>query len=132
MVRAAEQTARIHTWLTRQLGQADWFNGNGLLGRPRGRAFVNGSAGFGNAPDEGSALGRWLARVNARPSVAQTAKEARDSIAAMAQVANVLEQGLFKREYRDHRLEWMMKTGGVEIVLDGLKKDNIRFSHDFK
>jgi len=131
--RAAEQTGRIHAWLTRQLGQSDWLNGESFgWGDLAVVPYVNGSAGFGNAPGEGSALGRWLARVNARPSVAQTAKEARDSIAAMAQVANVLEQGLFKREYRDHRLEWMMKTGGVEIVLDGLKKDNIRFSHDFE
>ncbi|MEQ8283706.1 MAG: glutathione S-transferase family protein [Parvibaculum sp.] len=113
--------------------KADWFNGESFgWGDLSVVPCVNGSAGFGNAPDEGSAPGRWLARANARPGVAQTAKEARDSIAAMAQVANVLEQGLFKREYRDHRLEWTMKTGGVEIVLDGLAKDNTRFSHEFE
>ena len=89
-----------------------------------------GEIGF--APDEGSPLGRWLARTSERPSVAQTAKEALDSIAGMQTVAKMLEQGLFKREYRDHRLEWMMKTGGPEIVLDGLKKDNIRFSYEFE
>ncbi|WP_339830128.1 glutathione S-transferase family protein [uncultured Parvibaculum sp.] len=131
--RAAEQTGRIQSWLTRQLGSADWLNGENFgWGDLAVVPYVNGSAGFGNAPGQGTALGRWLARVNARPSVAQTAKEARDSIAGMTQIANVLEQGLFKREYRDHRLEWMMKTGGVEIVLDGLAKDNIRFSHEFE
>ncbi|ABS63270.1 Glutathione S-transferase domain [Parvibaculum lavamentivorans DS-1] len=130
---AAEQTSKIHTWLTRKLGTADWFNGESFgWGDLSLVPYINGSAGFGNAPDEGSALGRWLARTNARPSVAQTAKEARDSIAGMTAVANVLEQGLFKREYRDHRLEWMMKTGGAEIVLEGLKKNNIRFSYDFE
>jgi len=36
-----------------------------------------------------------------------------------------------KREYRDHRLEWMIRSGGIEVVLDGLAKDNIRFSADF-
>jgi len=35
----------------------------------------------------------------------------------------------FVREYRDHRLEWMMRSGGVEIVLDGMRKKNIRFTH---
>jgi glutathione S-transferase/RNA polymerase-associated protein len=94
--------------------------------------YVNGSAGFGNAPDEGAPLGKWLARANGRASVARTALEAHDSIAGMRQVANILEQGLFKREYRDHRLEWMMKTGGPEIVLEGLKKNNIRFSYEFE
>jgi hypothetical protein len=28
----------------------------------------------------------------------------------------------------DHRLEWMMKSGGVQIVLDGLARNNIRFT----
>jgi glutathione S-transferase/RNA polymerase-associated protein len=40
----------------------------------------------------------------------------------------IIEQGLFTREYRDHRLEWMMRSGGTQIVLDGLAKNNIRFS----
>jgi len=130
---AANQTAKIQSWLARKLGPADWFNGEAFgWGDLSVVPYVNGSAGFGNGPDEGSALGRWLARVNARPSVARTAKEARDSIAGMTSIANVLEQGLFKREYRDHRLERMMKTGGADIVLDGLKKNNIRFSYDFE
>jgi hypothetical protein len=32
------------------------------------------------------------------------------------------------RQYRDHRLEWMMKSGGVEIVLAGLRNGTIRFA----
>ncbi|GMV61616.1 MAG: hypothetical protein AMXMBFR74_07850 [Parvibaculum sp.] len=131
--RAADQTARIQGWLTKQLGNADWFNDRAFgWGDLSVVPYVNGSAGFGNAPDEGSPLGKWLGRANERASVARTALEARDSIAGMQQVANILEQGLFKREYRDHRLEWMMKTGGPEIVLDGLKKNNIRFSYEFE
>jgi glutathione S-transferase/RNA polymerase-associated protein len=43
----------------------------------------------------------------------------------------LVRDGLFKREYRDHRLEWMIKSGGLEVVLEGLAKDNIRFSPDF-
>jgi len=42
--------------------------------------------------------------------------------------ADVLKQGLIKREYRDHRLEWMVKSGGIDIVAEGLKNKNIRFS----
>ncbi|MBU6271320.1 MAG: hypothetical protein KGQ67_08465 [Betaproteobacteria bacterium] len=33
-----------------------------------------------------------------------------------------------KREYRDHRLEWMIKSGGIEVVLAGLRDGNIRFT----
>ena len=49
----------------------------------------------------------------------------------MPNVAELVRQGLFKREYRDHRLEWMIKSGGAQVVIDGLAKDNIRFSPDF-
>jgi hypothetical protein len=74
------------------------------------------------------------ARANARPSVADTAAEAQASTrgSAMANVADLVKQGLFKREYRDHRLEWMIKSGGAEVVIQGLERDNIRFSPDFR
>jgi glutathione S-transferase/RNA polymerase-associated protein len=49
----------------------------------------------------------------------------------MGDVAELVEKGLFKREYRDHRLEWMIKAGGIEVVAKGLERDNIRFGPDF-
>ncbi|BFL63698.1 hypothetical protein SKB0092_17760 [Roseomonas mucosa] len=33
-----------------------------------------------------------------------------------------------RREYRDHRLDWMIRSGGIEVVLAGLRDNNIRFS----
>ena len=68
--------------------------------------------------------------MNARPAVAETAKEAADAASAMSAVAKIVEQGAFKREYRDHRLEWMIKTTGLDIVSAGLTNKNIRFSND--
>jgi RNA polymerase-associated protein len=32
------------------------------------------------------------------------------------------------REYRDYRLEWMIRSGGMEVVLAGLRAGTIRFS----
>ena len=55
-------------------------------------------------------------------------QEANDSIVGLEQFANIVKQGLFKREYRDHRLEWIIRMGGLQVVLDGIEKDNIRFS----
>jgi glutathione S-transferase/RNA polymerase-associated protein len=46
----------------------------------------------------------------------------------MAQVAKVVEAGQFKRQYRDHRLEWMIRSGGLDVVQRGLERDNIRFT----
>ncbi|MET7246677.1 hypothetical protein ABZT49_25320 [Methylobacterium sp. EM32] len=45
----------------------------------------------------------------------------------MAEAADLYTTGGRRREYRDHRLEWMVKSGGVEVVLAGLRDRTIRF-----
>ena len=86
-------------------------------------------------PERGSRLAAWLARVNERPSVAATAAEAaaflRGAGGGMTNVADLVAKGLFKREYRDHRLEWMIRSGGISVVLEGLERGNIRFAREF-
>ena len=129
---AARQTRGFYAWLERELGERTWFNGadfgwGDLVVVP----FVAASAALGNAPDAGSRLAAWLDGVLARPSVAETVGEARAFDPGAVDVADLVAKGLFKREYRDHRLEWMMKSGGVEVVLKGLEADNIRFTADF-
>jgi glutathione S-transferase/RNA polymerase-associated protein len=76
-------------------------------------------------------LSAWLERANARPSVAKTIEEMAAPRLPMTDAASLVRQGLFKREYRDHRLEWMIKSGGLEVVVKGLEADNIRFSPAF-
>lgn len=135
IAKAAEQTANFFGWLETQLETRDWFNGETFgWGDLAVVPYINGSVGHGNPPAKDTQLSDWLARVNARPSVAQTNAEAVAASAAttMPNVAELVKQGLFKREYRDHRLEWMIKSGGAEVVMDGLAKDNIRFSPDFR
>lgn len=132
--RAKSQTEGFLAWLERQLGGRQWFNGETFgWGDLCVAPYVNGSVGHGNPPPAGSDLADWLARANARPSVSETLKEAAAmaQVAGMAEVAELVAKGLFKREYRDHRLEWMIKSGGVDVVLNGLERDNIRFSPDF-
>lgn len=131
---AARQASGFYAWLERELGERDWFNGAAFgWGDLAVVPFLNGVSGQGLKPPEGSRLAAWLARANARPSVVETVAEiaamARGS--GMANVAELVEKGLFKREYRDHRLEWMIKSGGVEVVLKGLERGNIRFSPEF-
>ena len=131
---AARQVAGFHAWLERQLGDREWFNGEAFgWGDLAVVPFLNGAAGQGHPPPEGSKLAGWLARANARASVADATAEiaAMARTAGMANVAELVEKGLFKREYRDHRLEWMIKSGGLEVVLKGLERDNIRFSPEF-
>lgn len=130
--KAAAQTAAWRRWLTAQLGAAAWFGGASFGWADLSVVpYLNGSASFGLAPEPGSKLADWLARANARPAVAQTAREAEASIPTLEGLDELIRQGLFKREYRDYRLEWMIKSGGLQVVLDGMAKDNIRFSNDF-
>ncbi|MEM5515790.1 glutathione S-transferase family protein [Henriciella sp. AS95] len=130
--RAGKQIAGLHDWLERRLGNRTWFNGE-TFGWADLCVFphVNGSTRFGFEPKLGSALSDWRSRAMRRDSVARTATEAVSAISNMENVAAAIEAGLFKREYRDHRLEWMIKSGGLDVVLDGLKRDNIRFTPDF-
>ena len=123
-------------WLAQALGGRRWFNGDGFgWGDLAVLPYVNGAAGFGCHP-ESDALKDWLLRANARESVKPVVEAAlavgMDSEAvSLEAVHQALEQGLFKREYRDHRLEWMVKTGGLEIVRAGLERQNIRFTEPF-
>ena len=134
---AATELGRWYDWLGRQLGSRTWFNGDGFgWGDLCVVPFVNGAASFGHRPVAGTALADWLARANARDSVKQVSAEAakmamQGESAGMQAVRQALQAGLFKREYRDHRLEWMIRNGAIEVVLTGLERRNIRFTESF-
>jgi glutathione S-transferase/RNA polymerase-associated protein len=131
---AKRQTDGFYAWLERQLGERPWFNGGTFgWGDLSVVPYLNGSVGHGHPPGEGSKLAAWLARANQRPSVATCVADIAQLNAgsSLPNVAELVEKGLFKREYRDHRLEWMIKSGGVEVVLKGLERDNIRFAPEF-
>ena len=126
---AARQTAELQGWLTDRLGDAQWFNGASfgwadLCVAP----YVNRSFHYGFGTPTGSPLDKWRHRIRERPSVATTFREFEAASERMGDAAARLASGAIRREYRDHRLEWMMKSGGVQIVLDGLARNNIRFT----
>ena len=138
--RAAEQTRRWQAWLTTKIGSADWFNGDAFgWGDLAVIPYINGSAGFDLGPAPGTPLHDWQQRANARPSVAAANAAAANMAmggseaarSGMQAVRAMLERGEFKREYRDHRLEWMIKSGGIDVVTAGLAKNNIRFTPEF-
>jgi glutathione S-transferase/RNA polymerase-associated protein len=129
--RAKEQAFGYLTWLERKLADREWFSGEDFgWGDLCVFPYINGVASFGHRPERESPLGRWVTRARERPSVRATRAEAAAAVADMVRVSANIERGEFRREYRDHRLEWMIKTGGLQVVLDGLKEDDIRFSPD--
>ena len=126
--KAASQTRELFGWLTTKLGDKEWFCGGFGWADLSVAPYLNRSVHYGLGPAEGSALKAWHKRLCERPSVAATFKEFEAAGRNMGDAAARLASGAIRREYRDHRLEWMMKSGGVQIVLDGLAKDNIRFT----
>ena len=70
---------------------------------------------------------RALVRVTAL-AVAATFAEFDVAAAQMKNMADAYVGGKRQREYRDHRLEWMIKSGGIDVVLAGIRERNIRFA----
>ena len=125
---AARQTAVLQGWLATRLGDAPWFGGSAFGWADAAVApMVNRSVHYGLGPAAGTALAAWHARLRERPSVAQTFAEFDAAASRRAAAAELYTTGSRRREYRDHRLEWMVKSGGIEVVLAGLRDRNIRF-----
>lgn len=130
---ARTQLDRLFARLERELDGREWMNG-ARFGRGDAAVYphVTGSAGYGFAPSpEFPRLRDWLARASARPSVA---RDTADLAEFMKQSGMDRVQGgdapppVIQRQYRDHRLEWMMKSGGVDIVLEGIAAGTIKFA----
>ena len=73
-----------------------------------------------------SQLAIWHA-LRERPSVAATFAEFDAVAARMGDMPGGYASGERRREYRNHRLEWMVKSGGIDVVLAGLRDNTIRF-----
>jgi glutathione S-transferase len=126
---AVEQLEHMYAWLEALLGASEWLTGKQFgWGDLCALPFVTMSSMFGIDPPAGSAVSRWLERNRQRPSVRRTVDEALATIPAMDSIADALAAGTFRRQFRDHRLEWMIRSGGVQVVLDGLAKNDIRFT----
>lgn len=126
-----EQTAQILEWLAEQLGDADFFSGEKVgyadicVAPMLNRSVVNG-----NGPEEGTPLQKWHERMGKVDAVKETWEEVREAAPRMAAMGpETWKKGAGRRrEYRDHRLEFMIKNGAIGIVQQGLENDNIRFS----
>ena len=125
---ATEQTRVLQAWLEARLGGADWFGDDRFGWADAAVApILNRSVHYGLGPAAGTALASWHARLRERPSVAATFAEFDEAAAKMAAASDLYTTGGRRREYRDHRLEWMVKSGGIDIVSKGLDDGNIRF-----
>lgn len=127
-----DQTQQVLEWLTSHLGSKDFFSGTDTPGFADicVAPVLNRSVLRGAGPAEGTPLQKWHARMGKVPAIAETWKEVQEGAKAMANADPTLWEPHAgrRREYRDHRLEFLMKNGASGIVMKGLEDDNIRFS----
>jgi glutathione S-transferase len=130
---AARQTAALQDWLSGRLGAGPWFGGTAFGWADVAVApLLHRSVLNGMGPAPGSRLNTWYHLLLERPSVNATFAEYAAAAARMPATIEAFRSGAKVREYRDHRLEWMIRSGGIEVVLAGLRDGTIRFSwpHD--
>ena len=128
--RAQAQTAGMFQRLERELNNL-YFNGSDFgWGDLSVFPYVNGSVVWGFGPKPGSNVAAWLERVNKRDSIKKTIAATSEFAGNLDALPQMLASGQFKRQYRDHRLEWMIRSGGVEVVIEGMRKGTIRFSEE--
>lgn len=131
--RAAEQLSRLYGFLSRHLGAGPFFQGEEF-----GRAdlsvfpFVAYADLHGLPPAAGTPLALWFQRVSARTSAHKTLAAAQAVLSQMPDLGPLVAAGVIRREYRDHRLEWFLRSGGGEIVTEGLARDTIHFSAEIQ
>ncbi len=131
LARIDQQRIGANAYLERQLAGRPYFNGEAFgWGDLSVIPAVFAASLTGTPPPAGSRLEDWFGRASARPSVAATFEAATTAMAGFEMIPQLVASGVFKREYRDHRLDWMLRSGGVDIVLEGMRKGNIRFTHD--
>jgi glutathione S-transferase len=131
--RAGEQLERIWARLERELEGREWMNGE-RFGRGDAAVYppVAGAAFYGfGVPDRFPRLKDWVTRAAARPSVRRDTKDLSTWLKANMGGGASASPMPIVRQYRDHRLEWMMKSGGVDIVLEGIAKGTIRFAEPY-
>jgi glutathione S-transferase len=131
LAKAREQTVGINARLERELEARPWLNGESFgFGDIVAYPHVNSAAAQGNKPAPGSRLEAWLKTMRGRPSAARVKQDIVATLAAFAKRPQDVAEGRHRRQYRDHRLDWMMRSGGHEIVLQGMQAENIRFSYE--
>jgi glutathione S-transferase/RNA polymerase-associated protein len=129
--RARTQIRQLNARIERELQTRPWLNGDHFgFGDIVVYPFVNGAAALGNKPEPGSKLQTWLDTMRARPSAARLKQDIQASLAQFASRPQDVATGKHRRQYRDHRVDWMLRSGGLEIVTQGIQANNIRFSYD--
>ena len=126
---AGREIGQLRDWLEGQLGGKDWFNGDAFgMGDLVVFPYLSTAALFKFGPVDDTPLADWLERMRKRPSVRQVLAEAKAALSSFRDMGEKIARGEVCRQYRDHRLEFLIRAGAGEIVEAGRAAGNIRFS----
>ncbi|HEX4341609.1 MAG TPA: glutathione S-transferase family protein [Polyangiaceae bacterium] len=129
---ARTQVTALNDRLEHELVGRQWLNGDAFgFGDVVAYPFVNSAASLGNKPVPGSKLEGWLKAVRGRPSAVRLRDDVIATLPRFMNRPKDIADGKARRQYRDHRLDWMLRSGGLDIVVDGIRNGTIRFSIDF-
>jgi glutathione S-transferase/RNA polymerase-associated protein len=126
--RAGQQLGKAWDAMEVELASRPWLSGQSF-GRADASLIVHVTAAtlFGFPPlERHPSLAAWSARCQQLASVARDAADLAEYIEGGG--LKSMRKGPINRQYRDHRLEWIVKSGGVEIVLRGIEQDTIHFA----
>lgn len=126
---AASQLGSLYRWLENLLNGEQWLSGQVFgLADISVVPHVIAAVQHGFPITAFPSLSAWFDRVSQRDSVVACVKSAKDAEEGYKIFPQLVRDGLFARQYRDTRLDWMMRSGGKSIVFDGLEQGNLRFS----
>lgn len=126
---ARQQADGLNAWLTDQLGGSAWFEGNhfgaaDIFVAPH----LIAAAQAGLLPSHGR-LVAWLARATERPSIAVVKQGTSDFMASITPEDGARWMTV-PRQYRDTRLEWVIRAAGIEFLAARMASGGIFLSRD--
>lgn len=123
----ARDVRAVIDWLGRNLGERAYFSGKAFgYGDVAAFPFVNVAALYKVGPPSDTPLGQWLSRVRSRASVIKVIEEAKAAMEDFRSIVADVQSGKHPRQLRDHRLEWLVRAGAGDIVLEAIARGSIR------
>lgn len=130
--RARGQLDNMHAWLERRLGDGPWFNGASFgWGDMAVIPFVNGASGF-HGPKAGDEAGSVAGARERTAERAEMRRRHRERADTDDRRRGAGETGPLQARISRSPAGVDDALGRAEIVMDGIKNNTIRFSHEFK
>jgi glutathione S-transferase/RNA polymerase-associated protein len=129
LIKAKSDIGHLLQWLNAQLGARDFFNGDSFGWADMAvLPYLNTLSLYKLGPASDTHLAKWFDRCKVRPSFLRCTSDAKAEVANFKESVAKVYAGKWPRQYRNHRLDWFIRNGGAEIVLQGVESGTIRFS----